>query len=338
MNGQGKAPLVSVVMSIYNDEKFVKNSIESMLAQTFSDFELIIVNDGAIDSSAEIISLFNDPRIVLISQENKGLASALNLGIMSARGEFIARQDADDVSEKYRLENQVRFLQENPNIGIVGCDAWIIGEEGYRIQKTTFPADDHSIKEMLFKKEENPFIHGAVMFRKDIAEKVGFYRSEFKKCQDIDLWLRMAEITTLANIPNALYSWRFRKGSISVDSRINANEYARLAHLCGRKRRSGDKEPPLTVKGITRTGFVKFTNYFRILNNEDDNNAFSFAQTLFLSGKINEAKKTFKDVARKYPYNLYAWFLLFLCALPRKVSMGIWSFAQKTYRKATWRV
>ena len=148
----------------------------------------------------------------------------------------------------------------------------------------------------------------------------------------------MGEITGLANIPEVLYSWRFRKGSISVDARVTTNEYARLAHLCGRKRRSGKEEPPLTVKGITRTGFVEFTNLFRVLNDKDDNDAFSFAQTLFLSGKINEAKKTFKDVVGRYPYNLYAWFLLFLCALPRKVSMGIWSFAQKTYRKATWRV
>ncbi|MFC1548349.1 glycosyltransferase [Candidatus Omnitrophota bacterium] len=335
---QDKTPLVSVVMSIYNDGKFAREAVKSVLDQSFADFEFIIVDDGAVDDSAGIVSSFNDPRISLIRQKNKGLASALNLGIRFARGRVIARQDGDDISGKYRLENQIQFLLKNPEVGLVGCDAWVIGENGERIQRTKFPVDDQDMKKVLFEKQENPFVHGAVMFRKNIAEKVGFYRAEFKKCQDIDLWLRMAEVTSLASIPDTLYSWRFRKGSISIDNRVTTNEYARLAHLCGHNRRIGKREPLLTVKGITRTGFVNFTNSFRVLRDEADDNAFSFAQTLFLSGKIKEARDTFKKVVKKYPSNLYAWFLLFLCVLPRRISLGIWSFTQKAYRKGTWRV
>ena len=123
------APLVSVILPVYNCEKYIKQSIQSILSQTYKNLELIVINDGSTDGTLNTIRSLNDERIVLISQRNMGLPSALNEGLKIARGEFIARQDADDVSLSERIEYELKFLLENPDYGLVGCPANFIYED-----------------------------------------------------------------------------------------------------------------------------------------------------------------------------------------------------------------
>ena len=138
-------PLISVVMSVYNGEKYLKRSIDSILNQTFKDFEFIIINDGSTDKSLEIIKSYDDDRIVLIDQENKGLTKSLNIGIKTASGKYIARQDADDVSLPDRLKKQVDFLEVREDVVLLGCRAYeVIGEK--RILSRYF--EENELKEI----------------------------------------------------------------------------------------------------------------------------------------------------------------------------------------------
>ena len=126
-------PKVSVLMSVYNGEKYLKEAIKSILGQSFKDFEFIIINDGSIDKTEKIIKVFNDKRIVLINQENIGLTKSLNNGLKLAQGDYIARMDADDVALSYRLEKQVKFLDSNPHIFLVGSSCYLINESNLLI-------------------------------------------------------------------------------------------------------------------------------------------------------------------------------------------------------------
>jgi glycosyltransferase involved in cell wall biosynthesis len=331
-----ESPFISVVMTVFNDGPFVCEAVTSILRQTFKDFEFIIVDDGAIDDSVQKVLEFKDTRIRLIRQLNAGLASALNKGILEARGKYIARQDADDISAPDRLELLVRFLDEHPEVGLVGCNALLIDESGHVFSATEHPLDNESIQKALIEKEENPFVHGSVVFRKWIALKAGLYRTEFRQCQDMDLWLRMAEITQLANIQSSCYSWRFRKGSIGTSYRIDKNNYVRLALWCARNRRNGQPEPELSLVGITRDWSVK-ANRLRTVDDPNRAYDFSLAQTLFIEGYRSHARSTFFRVATEYPFNLYAWFLLGLSLLPQSMSRFFWKGAQKIYRFGTWK-
>ncbi len=200
-----RPPLVSVVMTVYNDGAYVTEAVRSILGQTFTDFEYIIVDDGAIDDSVAKIQAFGDRRIRLIRQANTGIAEALNHGIREAHGELIARQDADDVSDPRRLERLVEFAKEHPDVGLVGTWMRVIDEQGAPLTEKHYPTDNESLQRELTL--DNTFLHGSVLFRKATALQVGLYRGAFR-CEDFDLWLRMAEVSELANLPEILYSWR----------------------------------------------------------------------------------------------------------------------------------
>src|SRR5688500_9607984 len=124
----GNSPIISVVLPVYNSENYIKEAIDSILNQTFKDFELIIINDGSVDRSAEVIQAIKDSRIVYVDQQNSGLAATLNRGIQMARGKYIARQDNDDISIPERLDMQVNFMENNPGVALLGTCAEIIDE------------------------------------------------------------------------------------------------------------------------------------------------------------------------------------------------------------------
>jgi len=192
-------PKVSVVMSVYNEEAMVSRAIESILNQTFESFEFIIVNDGSTDKTLEVIKGYTENRIKLIDKGyNSGLADSLNIGIKYSVGDFIARMDADDFSEKERLEIQVRFLEDNPDIAMVGTWAYLIDLNKNIKKECKPPVSDKVIKKYMEK--DNPFIHSSVMLRKKVIEKVGYY-NPIKVIEDYDLWIRIAKHYKIANIP-----------------------------------------------------------------------------------------------------------------------------------------
>jgi len=234
-------PRVSVIMPVYNAEPFVGQALKSILDQTFRDFELIIVDDGSGDRSREIVHSFHDERIVSIENgRNLGLTASLNVGLEKARGEFIARQDADDLSLPERLEKQVAFLDSHPTVGLVGCALTVINDVGNAL--TAIPSVVEPLEISAVLSQRNPIAHGTAVIRRTCLEKTGPYREEFPYAQDYDLWLRIAEIAEVANIPGLLYQWRITRGSITLGKKRLQDRFSRLAAELALERRTNGKD------------------------------------------------------------------------------------------------
>jgi len=218
---------VSVIMSVYNGERHLRESVDSILNQTFQDFEFIIINDGSKDQSKYILESYKDERIKLIHHKNMGLTKSLNIGIANAKGKYIARQDADDISEPERLKTQFDFMEANPGVGLTGSRFKLINETGQLIGSSSLPLEDKVIKDMLI--EMNQFCHGSVMIRRDALDKIGLYRDCFKYAQDYDLWLRISEKYKVMNLPELLVCYRMVDNSITSNKMLLQSRYAGLA-------------------------------------------------------------------------------------------------------------
>lgn len=213
-------PKISVVMSVYNGEKYLREAVESVLNQSFKDFEFIIINDGSSDKSLEILKEFQqkDERIKLVSRENKGLIYSLNEGVKMAQGEYIARMDVDDVSVPNRLEKQLKYAQDND---LAMCGTWAEGIDslGNKVKNMDYPPTNISyIRKDIFL--HNPFIHPSVMFRKDIFEKVGGYKDFYKYIEDYELWTRIVFKYKTGNIPEVLLKYRLHEDQITRKKRL----------------------------------------------------------------------------------------------------------------------
>lgn len=203
-------PKVSIVMPVYNQEEYIQETLNSLLTQTFKDFELIIVNDGSSDKTAEIISKFKDQRIKLFNnQTNKGLVYSLNKGLKEAKGQYIARADGDDIYLPARLTKQVEFLDSHSDYVIVGCDATKIDQNGKEIGEINHPETDYQIR-MRVLKWSNVLLHPGVVFRAQTIKKVGGYRRLFSiGAEDYDLWFRLLREGKAYNIKEKLMKRRF---------------------------------------------------------------------------------------------------------------------------------
>ncbi len=233
-----KNPKVTVLMSVYNGEKYLREAIDSILNQTFKDFEFLIVNDGSTDRTAEILRSYHDHRIKIINNEkNMGLTGSLNKGLKIARGEYIARMDADDISLPQRLEKEVAFLDQNKKVGLVGTYYLMINENGKVLHTVKCLTQDEKLREKLL--EGNQFGHGSVMLRAECIKKVGLYR---ELAEDFDLWLRISEVYDIANIPEPLYKWRLNSKSVSVSRKEQQDKYVLLATELAKERRQSGKD------------------------------------------------------------------------------------------------
>jgi glycosyltransferase involved in cell wall biosynthesis len=211
-------PRVSVLMAVHNGARYLREAIDSILAQTFSDLEFLIVDDGSTDTTAVILDGYADPRIIrLHNEENLGLAKSMNRALTVAKGEYIARQDADDRSLPQRLMHQVRFLDGHPSISLVGTGFVEIDEQGQERCTVVMPVDPGQIHEMLF--YAHCFCHGSVMGRRADLQAVGGYDERYAVAQDTDLCLRLAERGQLSNLPAPLYGFRMHAASITGRSR-----------------------------------------------------------------------------------------------------------------------
>ncbi len=225
-------PRVSVVMSMFNGKAFLQAAIESILGQTFGDFEFIIIDDGSTDGSAEMVRGYTDPRIRLVRQENRGIPAALNRGLELASGEYVARQDADDISHPERFARQVRFLDAHPEIAVLGTASLLIDPQGRPFSSfRTFTRHERLVAELL--RGVCPLMHGSVMSRREALLAVGGYKPIFSHAQDVELWLRMSGQYRLANLRDILYQQRKHDNSITqraqIDLKIRA--FARAGKL-----------------------------------------------------------------------------------------------------------
>jgi glycosyltransferase involved in cell wall biosynthesis len=208
-------PLVSVVLPVYNCAHYVGQAIQSILDQTFTDFELIVIDDGSTDSTPNVLQQYADPRIRQSRQENIGLAATLNRGIELARGRYVARQDQDDISLPGRLAKQVAYLDSRPTCALLGTWAEIWREHARTERVHRHPPENSILKfELLF---NNPFVHSSVMLRKSALDRVGGYSTDSTRQppEDYELWSRIAREYDVGNIPEILHVYRETGGSMS---------------------------------------------------------------------------------------------------------------------------
>lgn len=205
---------ISVILPVYNAENYLFEAIESVLNQTFVDFELIIINDGSKDSSLDIINSFKDQRIFLVDQHNKGLAATLNHGLSLAKGKYIARMDADDIALPNRFEIQLNFLKKNPKYKLIGSAVEIIDMHGSCLC-VDIPYTGYAFLKKFMNKVGNPFKHPTVMFEKDVALNLGGYNEKIGKYfEDYFLWSKIAEQYKVEILSVVLLKYRITPGSI----------------------------------------------------------------------------------------------------------------------------
>ena len=222
-------PIISVVMPVYNSDKYLGEAIRSVLNQTYTDFEFLIINDGSTDGSLNIIKKYQDidERIILIDRENKGIISSLNEGIGKSKGRYIARMDADDINLPTRFEKQIR-LMEKDNLDACGCHCFLINELGSYVDTTIFPLKADNFLNYL--SITTPFCHPSVLIKKSFMtnNNIRYGDSEFKTAEDYALWIRFFEKkATLGNVDEFLFKYReyeqslshVNKTGISVDKR-----------------------------------------------------------------------------------------------------------------------
>lgn len=208
-------PKVSVLMAVYNDQRYVREAIASILNQTWTDYEFLIVNDGSTDDTRAIITSFDDPRIRLIDNPaNIGLTKSLNRGLALAQGDYIARQDSDDISHPTRLEWQVQFLDAHPDVVLLGTQIRQIDQHGNPLpERSVRPTTGIGIKwHLLF---DNPFPHTSVMFRRSVVwDTLYGYNEDFIRSQDFELWSRIASTYSVCNLSEVLVDYRVHPASI----------------------------------------------------------------------------------------------------------------------------
>ena len=209
-------PKISVLLSTYNDEKYIKESVDSVLNQSFTDFEFIIIDDGSKDSTYDIISKIKDSRITIFRKENTGLIDSLNFGITKCQGEYIARMDGDDICHVDRLKMQFEFLSNNLNYSICGTNTIYIDGKGAEFGRPKLPISDEEITTyMLF---GSPLSHPTVMIRRDILVN-NLYSYDYPVAEDYELWARLRYKCSFFNIKTPLLYYRFYGNNISLTKR-----------------------------------------------------------------------------------------------------------------------
>ena len=245
-----KNPKVTVLMSVYNGGKYLREAIESILNQTFKDFEFLIINDGSTDRTAEILQSYDDPRIKIINNEkNIGLTKSLNKGLKMARGEYIARMDADDISMPERLEKELTTITNDKEIGMV--TSWIdeisqiVTHSDYstRVRTTNFP--EEIFYTLLF---HNCIAHSTVLFNKELVLSLGGYDESYEQSQDYDLWIKLSRVSKIVKLREVLVRRRSHENTISrtnIQQKVNADKIF-LKNIC--KLLSEDISPQILLQ------------------------------------------------------------------------------------------
>lgn len=204
-------PIISVVMPVYNGEKYLREAIDSILNQTYNNFEFIILNDGSTDKTEEIILSYDDTRIVYVkNEENLQIVKTLNKGVSLAKGKYIARMDADDVSQPDRFKKQIQFMEHNPDVGV--CGTWV-KTFGDIETNWDYPTEykELYISLMFY----TPIAHSTVFIRKDILKKYS-YKQSYNKAEDYKIWVDISKKIKIVNIPFYLLRYRLHSSQTGV--------------------------------------------------------------------------------------------------------------------------
>lgn len=272
-------PEISVIMAVYNTEKYLDESIKSVLNQTFSNFELIIINDNSKDNSLKIIQKYQqiDKRIILLNNsENIGPAASRNEGIKISKSKYIAILDSDDISLPKRLESQYEFLESHPDVFLCGTRALFIDEDGYTINRSEFIIGNEKIKQIMPRR--NCIIHSSIMFRNEGI----YYREKFTYAQDYDFYLiLLSKGLVLENLKDILVKYRVVSGNISSKGRNKQDLFAEKAQSFYKQRAKVGKDEyeqfnPLKILSMKDINSQKSALKYKMgicLQNRDFNNA-----------------------------------------------------------------
>jgi len=275
-------PKISVIMPIYNCDKYLEEALVSIIIQTYKDFEVIAINDGSTDSSLEILEKYAkfDNRIKIISQKNSGIVNALNNGIKIAKGEYIARMDGDDVSFSNRFADQVKVLDKNLEAVLVAGDFEIINEKSEYIYREVVVPDDDFIQRAFYLR--NAIAHGSVMFRKSIVEKIGLYSSTCGPTEDMELWMRLTKVGKFLATGTSVYKWRVNQNGITSNNNLESICHA-IRHI---ETRWKDNKPEI----LSRKDIINKIKEYDLLY-KDKSKCY---ENLFLSDICQVAIKHFK--------------------------------------------
>jgi glycosyltransferase involved in cell wall biosynthesis len=234
-------PKVTVLMPAYNAGKYIGEAIASVLDQSFADFELLIVNDGSTDETVEVIRSFTDPRIALINQENKGIAAALNAGLVGARAPYIARFDADDICYPHRLKTQYEFITDYPEYSVIGSGADYVDAGGHYIF-THHPAGHLNEEIQQLKYSVCPFIHSSVFYKKEVILNNGGYNEHAYTYEDHFLWANILKNEKACNLSQALIKVRLNPESVTIDEKWHSRRFLSIKYDTLKKQRITEAE------------------------------------------------------------------------------------------------
>lgn len=308
------SPSISVILPTYNAAEYIVESVESLCTQTLDDFEVIVVDDSSTDETRSLVREHGDERFRIVKRNEKtgGLPGALNRGIRESTAPYIARQDADDRSHPERLADQVAFLEDTPEVALVGSSARLIRSDGSikdirRVRSA--PTFDDLI-------EKNRFVHGAVAFRRDVVEEVNGYSEAFEFSEDYDLWLRIAHDYPVRNLDSVRYDLRVHDESIYASELEKVKLYAAFA----RKR----------VLNRTDLSAANIRENIRLVYETFDSNERArfhteMAQALLRYGEHASARDHAQKGLRDTPSDAKLWIFLVLSVTPpRVVNATIW--------------
>lgn len=246
-------PMLSVILPAYNAELYIAAAVESILTQTYKNFELIIINDGSTDKTADIINEYKDSRIQIFTQKNQGLVASLNRGIEAAKGKHITRQDADDVSLPIRLQTQLKEFDKNPKLVVVGSSIGVMDLRGKVMHEHHVLLGNTELKQELLVR--SPFAHGSVMMRRDAVLKAGGYQGDEWPAEDYGLWLRLSAYGDFANIDEPLYVYRENPAGVSsLNTKLQLEKVSHIQNKAWQQKRrliSAQKIQLSQYRGLT---------------------------------------------------------------------------------------
>ena len=253
---------ISILMPAYNSEQFISKSIESIINQSFSDYEFIIVDDGSKDATKEIINMYkqNNNKIKLFSKSNSGLTETLNFGLKKCKGEWIARLDSDDLSRFDRLEKQLLIAESKRNIGLIGSDAIFIDSFDNNLYSHSYPSTHKELTNNLLSCKKF-FPHSSAFFNRELVESIGAYRDRAGISEDWDLWIRLASKSQIINIKKPLLKIRIHENQISNKNSLKQAFDTRFVIVANLLRTKNNYDP---LDLLSDEEFQNYKNYIEI--------------------------------------------------------------------------
>jgi glycosyltransferase involved in cell wall biosynthesis len=299
-------------MAVYNGARYLRPAIDSILDQTFANFDFIIVNDGSTDQTAEILHSYYDKRIRIISQENQGPGAAANHAIIMSSAEYIARLDSDDLAAPERLAKQVEFMDQNPDFVIVGGFMEIITEDNHSIYVQQLPTSSNEIKQSI-RAGGCPFVHSSVMFRRQSAFECGLYNEDLRYYHDPDLYRRLVATGQMANLPVCLGKYRIAPGAITNQPRRALNKRDEILHKAER----GD----MTEE---ERHFLKNVILHKNIAIDKSIYALRVGKTYLMhTDDVRYARPYLWQSVKSWTFNWPAWYNLVLAYLPLRVRLAL---------------